>query len=269
MKVQSTCLCILKKLTIFQYLTSMNYRTPGLPEGAASHLGTLHVHVDGLEVELLTSITKELERLGFPGKVHSVLDFVEGPQRTDEPSIYEVHTTGFSGREIFSSFSTCRLDSRRDILPLLKFLFESVPREQGVVIELEKVCARVNPQGVWEEKDLHSTPDLQPSEAPLPPRHILPIEKHHMVDVSTAVPPIPLKGLLKRNRVNTIPFGGWFSFEKPGIRAYRSNSFSTPENLREEVLREHQWVAEHESLQGVDDFTVRTLVERVLGVWRV
>lgn len=251
----------------------MNHRSPEIKKGDFNRLGSLHVHVDGFpDPNKLTELVKKLEEQGFPGKVHRVMNFIEGPQRVELSETYEVHTTGFPGREDFASFSTTLLKSREDVRKVLDLLFQEVPKGIGVVLELEQVYAHVTQDGQWEEVDLESILNLKSNETPLPVRPTFPIEVHHMIDAphSNNENPVLLKNLLKNKKGGKeIPYGGWFLFKKEDALAYRSNSFSKIEGVREKVLLEYQRLVEHESIKEMRQPIVRTLVERVLGVWRV
>ncbi len=250
----------------------MDYRSPNTKAGTFNQLGTLHVHVDGLEeTALLTGLVKKLESEGFPGKIHRVLESIEGPQRLTEPT-YNVHTTGFPGRENFTSFSTSLLSCRADVRKLITLLLREIPKNLGIVVELEQVCAQVKSDGAWEEQDLENILDLGLDEVPLQPRPTLPIEIHHMVDVplQAGQDAIHLDSLLTDKADQApIPYGGWFLFEKSGLLAYRSNSFSNTQGVQKKVLREYERLIEHESIIRVKDARLRTIVERVLGAWRV
>ncbi len=251
--------------------------TQNLQPGYFRKLGTFHVHIDGDDQAHVDSLIGELGP-NFSSKVRRITgESVPGPQR-DDPDFdetYRYHTPGSPKNENFSIFSTTMLgeDSKLsfEAINALKHIIDVVTRKTGSVVELERVVATIDEDGVWTEVELISDPpDLWKlsDECEYPRLSTFPIEIHHAIDIpkKSSLPPLDLaKDMPKGPNI-----GGWFLFEKENAWAYRSNQFADWSDYehyaKDGDARLRKFLAElHE--RGVEA-TLRTLVEQVLGIWR-
>ncbi len=202
---------------------------------------------------------------------------VPGPQR-DDPDFdetYRYHTPGPLENEDFSVFSTTMLGAGSKLSPeaidTLKHIITVVTRKTGPVVELERVVATIDEDGVWTEVELISDPpDLWKlsDECDYPRLSTFPIEIHHAIDIPKKDPFPPLDPAEDMPKGQNI--GGWFLFEKENAWAYRSNQFADWSDYehyaKDGDARLRKFLTElHE--RGVEA-TLRTLVEQVLGIWR-
>jgi TIR domain len=240
-------------------------------------LGAFHVHIDGDDQAHIESLLGELGPT-FTSKVNRVTgEPVRGPQR-DDPDFdetYRYHTPGSLGNEEFSVFSTTMLgvDSKLspEAIDALKHIITVVTRKAGPVVELERVVATIDKDGVWAEVDLISDPTnlwKLSDECDYPRLSTFPIEIHHAIDIPKegSLPPLNLaEDIPKGSNI-----GGWFLFEKETTWSYRSNQFADWSDYehyaKDGDARLRKFLAELRE-RGVEA-TLRTLVEQVLGIWR-
>ena len=242
----------------------IQYRSSGLSPGFFNGLGVLHVHVDGAEDQsVILRILQELERRGNPSKINVVDRFVAGPQRKSLPTIYQAHTPALAGREEFEFFSTTLLKDRSDAVNVVNFLGHALGRSPGVVIEVEQPVMWLGPKAWRDYPKSLWVPQIEAAEVGLAPGPSLRFEIHHGFDLPKEGVQYPLEFLGEFCSRHFVEFGGWFVFEKPAAWAYRSNSFSE-EGVIEQVEREQEVL--NLFLQG--RCRCRTLVEKILGIWK-
>jgi len=248
-----------------------------LRPGDFRKLGTFHVHIDGDDQARIESLIGELEP-SFPSKVNRITgEAVSGPQQ-DDPDFdvtYRYHTPGSQENRGFSVFSTTMLGAgsklSSEAIGTLRHIITVLTRKTGPVVELERVVATIDEDGVWTEVELISDPpDLWKlsDECDYPRLSTFPIEIHHAIDIPKkgSQPPLDLAEDLPKGP----NIGGWLLFEKENTWAYRSNQFADWSDYEyyakdgDALLRE--FVAELAE-RGVEA-TLRTLVEQVLGIWR-
>jgi hypothetical protein len=248
--------------------SSEPYRSPDLPRGTFSEPGNLHVHVDGGgDVAIVERLLHRLERLGVKGKITKILDSVAGPQRLLLPDIYASHTPGTGGVEAFEYFSTISAGSRGQAIELLRHLLPEVLAHSGLVVEVERVIARVDPAGRLIRADLAPLERITREDVGIVASPTLAFEIHHAFDVRDGTKAPALSDLARDAERVGISTGGWFRFAKGDVVAYRSNAFSDGANLTAIVEAEHAALREHLAASGLDAGTRRTVVEEVLGIW--
>lgn len=245
------------------------YRTQGLAHEFFSQPGTLHLHVDGGDdPHLALNIVLQLERQSCPGKVNRVVNSIAGPQRASLPETYESHTPSTDGVEQFEYFATTWLPNRQKAVEVLRNIIPTLESHHGVVIEVERVIARIDQAGVWHAmKGTERIPPIEAQDVNWEVSSTLPFEIHHGFDLPLDSN-IALPDLLKETTSLGVVVGGWFSFARRGRLSFRSNSFSHADGLREMVLREHKALSEYLQQRGFS-CPLRTVVEEVLGVWRI
>ncbi len=112
-----------------------------------SELGSVHLHADGASDK--GSLINALEATGLRSRIHEVLKYLPGSQRQSLPQLYAVHTTGFGDQEKFNSFSTTGLPDLGKIDEILASIQRVVRYDRGLVLELERVIAKVDRDGQW------------------------------------------------------------------------------------------------------------------------
>jgi hypothetical protein len=245
------------------------YRTPGLVHEFFSQAGSLHLHVDGGDdPHLALEIVLRLEREGCLGKVNKVKASVAGPQRALLPETYESHTPATAGVEQFEYFATAWLPSREKAVEVLSQIIKSLQSRTGVVVEVERVIARVDTADEWiPMKANNAIAPIRSQEVGWEASATLPFEIHHGIDLPLDSS-LSLEDLLKDTTTLGLVVGGWFSFTRRGQLSYRSNAFSQAVGLKELVFKEHQILSDYLRGRGLS-CRVRTVVEEVLGVWRI
>lgn len=214
-----------------------SYRSPNLPSGFFNIMGTAHVHIDGAQDEnLILSVVKNLEGKGNPGKLNYVYDSIVGPQRKELPEIYESHTPVLLGKEALDFFSTNLVKSREDGIEIINSLFPILQSTPGLIVEMEQVVGWY--REIWgdfsaEELSLPKyIPLIKSSDVLFAPKPTLSYEIHHgFEELKNGPPSIGLKDLLQFCEENKIMIGGWFTFANAKL------------------------------------IGLRTLVERVIGIW--
>lgn len=216
--------------------------------------GSLHIHVDGVhEIFTMAPLLENLRAMGFPSRAHRVLDWVQGKERSLMPEVYEQHTPVFNGKEEFNFFSTTLLHTRDDISRVLPFLQAQLRNFPGTILEYEQVIGEMDTKGNWRKAEANGKDAAE--DAP----HI---EIHHAIDIGADEKPRGVLPELETLEQLPFPVGGWFRFKKGDTAAYRSNSFSTPSQYQDRVEREREALLRLE-------IPVRTLVEKVLGIWKI
>ena len=262
-----------------------SYRTPDTPSGFFRTPGDVHVHVDGARnVEEVSALLRELGEPTegenrFPGKFNHVLRFSGGPQREDMAfaQTYRYHTPGSAEKEKFDSFSTTWLGDEAELEPqavmALARILGAIASEPGAVVELERVIGVLEPGDQWIEADPPLVADPLALDAPALGdfRRLMtsPVEIHHSIDVPKVlttgeeIPQLPVQQLPVWPNL-----GGWFLFDKGTSWSYRSSEFvgRTGEYHYAACVGQRRVFDYLEQLG--QPYTLHTLVEQVLGIWR-
>ncbi len=246
-----------------------SYRSVGTPPGFFSRIGTVHLHVDGAhDFALARQAVQTLEAGGAPGKLTRITKFIAGPQRTEQPEVYGAHSPGTVGEE-FEYFSTTLIRDRAEAVSATRQVLPMIAESPGTIVELERVIATIDTDGRWERLAEKGLEPVDGHEVGFATATRLPIEIHHAIDAGSNTPaPLTLKDLLELSRRCSMNVGGWFLFEKPGQCSYRSNEFSESQDVRQYVELQHAALTAALRGRGAN-CTVRTLVEQVLGVWKI
>lgn len=114
-------------------------------ENMAQHIGTCHLHIDALRVQL-DAILRDLATRGVPIDLTGISQAVAGPQRNDPAwrRVYELHTPGVTG-EVFDGLVTIALRDMKHAATELASILTTLKHEHGSVIELEKICGVFSP----------------------------------------------------------------------------------------------------------------------------
>ncbi|MDQ6614666.1 MAG: FHA domain-containing protein [Actinomycetota bacterium] len=266
-------------------VVATSYRAPAAPSGYFRVPGEMHVHIDGARhISKVYKLVKDLSeptdgRRSFAGKFNRITGFAGGPQRDDTSfaQTYRHHTPGTANKERFDSFSTTRLGEGEalgpDAVAALARILGSVSSQPGAVVELERVMAVLEPNTGWTEADPPWIADPVPLVAPEVGgfRRLMtsPIEIHHSIDLPKTIlsgedsPPISIQQLPVWPNL-----GGWFLFDKGTSWSYRSSEFAArADEYHYAASFGQQRLVAYLAQLGYS-YTLHTLVEQVLGVWR-
>ena len=246
------------------------YRTNDATRGLFNALGAVHIHIDGSQKEsLIIRLLKKLAEKQCASKINYVQGFIAGPQRRELPEVYESHTPAIEGKEALDFFSTTMVVTRFKAISTVNYLVSQLKEIVGTIIEVEQVVGMMNDEGYKELPPNEFYVNIDSSDVAMFPQPSLFYEIHHGFDLPrTEELPISLPKLLEFCVANDIAIGGWFVFDKGDKWAYRSNSFSDDPNVGEQVQREYgilQKFLEDSKLS----FTLRTMLERILGIWKM
>jgi hypothetical protein len=254
----------------YRWLSGNALRSPNAPAGHFRRLGTLHLHIDGAEADdLPVSLIREFEAGGRSAKITTVARSIAGPQRQELSETYSSHNPQRGAQEAMSFFSTVETRNREDLVYAAGKALSQLRSRKGVVVEAERVVARVDSNGRWtsvafDEIAAIASPEVDFASAPT-----MPFEIHHAFDIRRrGDAPFNLEKLLADTNRLGIPVGGWFMFSKRDCWSYRSNSFANQDGIQEKVTREWQLLDEYLRSSGLA-YELWTIVERVLGVWRL
>jgi len=263
-------------------MDKQDYRTANTPSGSFRKLSTIHMHIDGGgHINLKSRIEdkiRELETKGFIGKSNTIINAVKGLQR-DHPDYletYDSHTPGSVGFEQFEIFSTScfgKLDSLNEKFSnIIRNVIEEFKRTKGIVIEVERVFASIDKNGIWRIAPVDLIESIDERTIQYKRSNTHPIEIHHAFDVPKSglyknQSPITLTELKNQTGQLNIRVGGWFIFEKAEYWAYRSSQFSQYENYKETSQEYHRKLNAYLKEKGIA-FELWTMVEQVLGIWK-
>ncbi len=244
------------------------YRSPNTPHGFFNDLGTVHIHIDGAhDLDLVLSLLHEFEKLGCAVKLDHILSSIPGPQRQTLPKTYQSHTPG-NQKEEFDYFATILIKHPEQLSILINRLLKQLPRQSGIILEVERVIGKIHSSN-QHEKIGNENFDLLLKDIIQKPSASLPIEIHHTIDIpKQGPPPFELPRLLQDTMTQGIELGGWFLFDKGELWAYRSNSFAKIDQAQEIASQEYQSLQAYLEQQK-HPYQLRTLIENVLGIWRI
>lgn len=233
--------------------TSGCTRTPGLH----------HLHVDGVKSSAdLEAIINHARKLGFPSETLIVAGCIKNHSRTDIVSAEGHHEINSPDDHISTTLiEPWQADT---VNKLIRFILVNFA---GATIELEHVVGHLadgqsewlNPTTIKLKLDLAGISFISPQ--------FLPIEYHHAIDLPTTIPAPDLNEWMADTLNVGVMVGTWYAFQRHGQHALRSNVFAGIKNIRERVEREHAIFRELCKRRGWDNYPIRTVVERVLGIW--
>jgi hypothetical protein len=245
------------------------YRSPGLPPGQFRQLGNIHVHVDGANsIQLVIQSLEEFGRGGCQGKLNLITDSVAGPQRSCLAETYDSHTPGVGPEERFEYFSTAGLANRSHAITALRGVLSRLAGNPGIVVEAERVVASVEGNGKWSAVPVDVALPIRSAEVGLRCSPTLPFEIHHGFEVNGTGARLDLKTLVRHTTELGLDVGGWYSFAKPRVWAYRSNGFFGAEGLEEHTRIQYELLKRYVRRTELD-CRIWTLVEQIIGVWRM
>lgn len=239
-------------------------------------LGAIHIHIDGpVPRDVLEQILDEFAAEGVVCKYDDVIDATVGEHRRSFPDVYAVHTPGEGTEERFERFSTLQMRSRPHVVHTLERILRRLSTTRGLVIEAERVLARLTAAGQWLVSESASS-EIAAYEVGFAPADVWPIEIHFLIDVPvsfadpTEPPPLSLGEFHRHCEDEGIDVGGWFMFARDGEWAYRSNLFCdamTLPDLRDLIDRQRLVLTALLNRMG-RSYRIRAVVEDVLGVWK-
>ena len=245
-----------------------DYRSLDLPKGYFSRIGSMHMHIDGGgNADLVTAALRELESSGARGKINIVMDSIPGPQRQDYPDTYASHTPVLETQEVLDYFSTTHLANRDQAIKALSRILPLLSDHPAIVVEVEHVVAKIDRTGHWSAVCVDRVLPIESGEVGFERAATLPYEVHMCVDISGTTPTLSLRQLLQESAELGVRVGGWFTFMKEDVCAYRSNAFSTADDFEEYARTNHELLDRFLKNRGID-YQLWTLIERVIGVWR-
>ena len=252
----------------------------------AKKLGSAHVHIDG-DLDAVVSLIGELNSIESQSAIqpffrqHNIIDWKRGPQCLEIPEVYRAHNPGIGARESFGAFSTSTNIDIQKILDLLKRVVSHVKQTPGAVVEAEYVEALIDTRGRWRQVPTADQLVMQRIQHDLPTQIIWNYEVHFAFDIRTpksTTIPISLETLLIETQA-FLPVGGWFLFSEEedsadfSLSRYRSNQFfsdfETPQ--KRTVEGQYRLLAGYLSRLSAEHgytFTLRALVERVMGIYK-
>ncbi len=246
-------------------MNKVPFRSQGLPAGFFNELNTIHMHIDGKELGLVVEHLRRLEARSTRSKINYVERFIAGPQRQKLPEIYESHTPELAGEEAFEFFSTSHLKDRQDTIQIVNLTGEVLVSAPSTIIEVEQTVAWLGPRGWKSLPESSYVEAIQASEVRLTPRPSLEFEIHHGFDLPRGGPQIELEELAEFCEKYHIEFGGWFVFLDELKSKYRSNSFCRAGAHKQS---ETEQSALNFFLAKKAFGPSRTLVEKILGIWK-
>lgn len=238
---------------------------PVFTPGCTRTPGLRHLHVDGANPADLNAIINRAGELGYPSETLLVVGCTENHDRTDVVSAEGHHEINHPGDVI--STTLVEPFNCEAINKLVRFIL-CFP---GVTIELEHVVDHIGLDveggSLWyDPRRVEAIAlDLQGINYTSP--QFLPIEYHHALDLPDSVTPPELEGWMEDTLSAGIMVGTWYAFQRPGQLALRSNVFTGTEGIRERVEREHAAFRQLCERKRWDGFPIRTVAERVLGIW--
>jgi hypothetical protein len=250
------------------------YRSPHLPPGTFRQVGVMHMHIDGAGYEsLVNAVVRQLEVGGARVKFTAISQAVAGPQRASEPSTYASHTPGSPDAEHLEYFSTSTLQHRVDAVRTIAVVIPKIAEHDGVIIEVERVIAKIDEQG-WRSIPVKDS-TISGAEVGFAPAPSLPYEIHLALDFSPEAnradtAPVSLEQLLEETTAKGLIVGGWFSFCKPGkLWSFRSNAFTAaPETeLQTLVTKQFELLGNYAKERHLQ-CRRWAIVEQVVGIWR-
>ena len=250
------------------------YRSPGYEPGIARRVGSVHFHVDlsgETNAETLVTSARSCERHGWPSKVTRVSAAARGPH-IDDPihaGDYAAHTPELnSEKPTFACYLTAVLskesvgvESAWSLLAEVRRYFSlnaQIALPANSVVEVERVCCTIENAAIHVANP--QTLSTQHNDSAL-------FEVHHFVEVPLASG-ITFGDWVRECDQAHICVGGWFEFQRFEQRAFRSVRFArsfSPSTILDET-RAVSAVASDLRGTGV---LARTVVEQVLGMWRI
>lgn len=245
-----------------------------------SALGTIHVHVDGVDRDqLVDDIVGEFRKKQRPSKKNRIIDDEPGPQRQSKPTTYEHHTPGgvekkkkleYFSTHLFGGFAA----TKRDLKQLLSMLYDSGVK--NVVVEAERIIGKIgdeNADWVWASPYHRHYPAICSGDVGYEKLESDAIEVHYAVDIARDVewrhkPPLTCAQLRDISNDLGIDVGGWFLFEKADetIWAFRSNMFES-DVCQEDLENDRQNIKSKLEEKGIK-CNVKALVEQTIGIWQ-
>ncbi len=240
------------------------YRSNNTPQGYFSRPGCLHLHIEGiLDRTVAVEVAQRLEDHGARGKVNVVMGSIEGPQRRTLAAAYAGHTPGTTGDDTIY-FCTAEVTNRGHALLIIKDILADTTLNTGAVVELEYVAKLISGDTTCYAPSQEEPRSVSVKEIP----GVLEtpsIEIHHAIDVISGEtdPPLTLRQLLAASKKMNFQVGGWLVRGTNEGWAYRSSEFS---HDTDSARTQHDLLYE---LLGMQVHRIRTIEERILGVWKI
>lgn len=270
---------------------SRGREAPATPDVDFGSLGTIHVHVDGVDAdEIVYDLVSEFNarEIPKPSKINGILEDEPGPQRAKKPETYGVHTPGgieerkrleYFSSHLFGSFAT----TKRELRQLLFKLHNAGINDKDIVVEAERIIGKFgngNGDGdwTWATTFLRDYPSLSSADVGFQKLDSDSIEIHFGIDIPRTgrwqdTAPLTCKELCDLTNKLDIEVGGWFRFDKqePARWAFRSNMFDVDVD-RSEIDQFRRRLAEQLAAVGQRkqfDWRLKAVVEQAIGIWQI
>ena len=254
-----------------------------------SALGTIHVHVDGVDADdLVGDIVNEFNarKIPCPSKINSISEDEPGPQRLKKPKTYGHHTPGgieekkkleYFSTHLFGSFAA----TKRELKHLLSRLHDADVKDKDIVVEAERVIGKIgngDNEWVWSNTYLRNYPSVCSGDVGYEKLESDSIELHFAVNISKEgrwekVAPLTCRRLREITDTLEIDVGGWFRFEKKKEPkwAFRSNQFEIDvnRNLIEEFRQRLAAKLTEEAQTKPFKWELKAVVEQAIGIWQI
>lgn len=263
-----------------------------LPETLApdfSALGTIHVHVDGVDADdFVGDLVNEfnIRKIPCPSKINSISEDEPGPQRLKKPETYGHHTPGgieekkkleYFSTHLFGSFAA----TKRELKQLLSRLHEANLQDKDIVVEAERIIGKIgngDNEWVWSNTFLRNYPSICSGDVGYEKLESDSIELHFAVNISKEgrwekVAPLTCRQLREITDKLEIDVGGWFRFEKKKEPkwAFRSNQFEIDvnRNMIEEFRQKLAAKLTEEAQTKQFKWELKAVVEQAIGIWQI
>jgi len=244
------------------------FRSATLEYGMFSRAWECHLHVDAGGSPAAVAIAELLDRQHrLPGKAAPVVALSSGPQRKQTPDAYAEHHPAHDADPDADSFASAYLGRTTELGAVPGILETVYGAYRNAVLELEQVVFDISWTGRPTTVEHESEPlDVEFAGA----RRITPhsaYEYHHGFNLDRDAPQPDLATLVEELAARDIPFGSIYVFDRGDQLAYRTNSFSASPR-HEELAKEREVCVEVLSKLTDRPVAVKTVLERVLGIWQ-
>ncbi|WP_156077049.1 hypothetical protein [Saccharothrix sp. NRRL B-16314] len=247
-------------------MSSFQSRT--IADGMFSRSSTCHMHVDAGGFAPAVEIARLVDRdHQVPCKAVPVISLVSGPQRKASPDAYAEHHPAHDEDPQADSFASVYLGDATTLTAVPGILETVYAAHPTAVVELEQVACAIT----WEGDVL-----VAPRELETLPIHVagarqiethVSYEYHHGFNLAKDATQPDLDKLVERLAERGVPFGSIYVFDRGDKLAYRTNCF-TAESEPERLVGERQACLEVVAELTGAQAPVKTVLERVLGIWQ-
>ncbi|MBM7494324.1 hypothetical protein JOD64_005546 [Micromonospora luteifusca] len=244
------------------------YQGDTIEDGMFSRIGTCHMHVDAGGFAAAVDIAKMLDaKHPVPCKAVPVVDLVSGPQRKQSPDAYAEHHPAHDKDPQADSFASVYLGdvARLSLVPaILNDVYFAYPH---AIVELEQVSFAITWDG--QPKTVQKEHDSVKLDVPGARQIVTQVsyEYHHGFNLDRSAPQPDLDQLVEHLAGRDVEFGSIYVFDRGDQLAYRTNCF-TAGGVGDKLIKERQICAETVAELTGNETRVKTVLEKVLGIWQ-